>query len=73
MRVFAAPFKGAERKATVVIVLEVDGSQLGLGEKDGIHAGTFEVSYFSIDMRNKLYPGQTQTARLTLRPTPISR
>jgi hypothetical protein len=33
-----------------------------------VYAGAFEVSYFSIDMRNKLYPGQTQTARLTLRP-----
>lgn len=68
MRVFAAPFKGAERNATVVIAVEVDGPQLGLVEKDGVHAGAFEVSYFALDMRNKMYPGQTQTARLTLRP-----
>ena len=68
MRVFAAPFKGAERNATVVIAVEVDGPQLGLVEKDGVHAGAFEVSYYAIDMRNKVYPGQTQTARLTLRP-----
>jgi VWFA-related protein len=68
MRVFAAPFKGAERNATVVIAVEVDGTQLGLVEKNGVHTGAFEVSYFSIDMRNKFYPGQTQTARLTLRP-----
>jgi VWFA-related protein len=68
MRVFAAPFKAADRTATVVIAVEVDGSQLGLVEKDGVHAGAFEVSYFSVDMRNKIYPGQTQTARLTLRP-----
>jgi VWFA-related protein len=67
MRVFAAPFKAAARNAAVVLAVEVDGSQLGLVEKDGIHAGTFEVSYFSIDMRNKLHPGETQTARLTLR------
>jgi VWFA-related protein len=68
VRVFAAPFKGAERNASVVVSVEVDGSQLGLVEKDGVHTGAFEVSYFSIDMRNKFYPGQTQTARLTLRP-----
>jgi VWFA-related protein len=68
MRVFAAPFKGADKNATVVMAVEVDGPQLGLIEKDGVHAGAFEVSYFSIDMRNKVYPGQTQTARLTLRP-----
>ena len=68
LRVFAAPFKGAGRNATVVIAVEVDGSQLTLVEKDGVHAGVFEVSYFAIDMRNKVYPGQTQTARLTLRP-----
>jgi VWFA-related protein len=68
LRVFAAPFKGAERNATVVMAVEVDASQLGLVEKDGVHAGALEVSYFSLDMRNKLFPGQTQTARLTLRP-----
>src|SRR5688572_14367340 len=68
LRVFAAPFKGAERNATVVMAVEVDASRLGLAEKDGVHAGTLEVSYFSLDMRNKLFPGQTQTARLTLRP-----
>jgi VWFA-related protein len=68
LRVFAAPFKGTEKNATVVVAVEVDGSQLGLVEKDGVHAGAFEVSYFSIDMRNKIYPGQTQAARLTLRP-----
>lgn len=68
LRVFAAPFKGAEKNAAVVIAVEVDGSQLGLVEKDGVHTGAFEVSYFSVDMRNKVFPGQTQTARLTLRP-----
>jgi VWFA-related protein len=68
MKVFAAPFKGGERNATVVMAVEVDASKLGLVEKDGIHAGTLEVSYFAIDMRNRITPGQTQTARLTLRP-----
>jgi VWFA-related protein len=68
LRVFAAPFKGAERNAIVVIAVEIDGAQLGLVEKDGVHAGAFEVSYFTIDMRNRFYPGQTQTARLTLKP-----
>ena len=68
MRVFAAPFKGASRDATVVMAVEVDATQLGLVEKDGTHVGALEVSYFSTDMKNKFYPGQTQTARLTLRP-----
>jgi VWFA-related protein len=68
LRVFAAPFKGAGRDATVVVAVEVDASQLGLVEKDGSHVGALEVSYFSMDMRNKFYPGQTQTARLTLSP-----
>jgi VWFA-related protein len=68
LRVSAAPFKGPERNATVVIAVEVDASQLGLVEKDGTHVGALEVSYFSIDMKNKFYPGQTQTARLSLRP-----
>jgi hypothetical protein len=68
VRVFAAPFKGPERNAVVVVSTEVEASQLGLVERDGIHVGTLEVSYFSMDMRNKFFPGQTQTARLTLRP-----
>jgi VWFA-related protein len=68
VRVSAAPFKGSARDATIVAAVEVDASQLGLVEKDGTHVGALEVSYFSTDMKNKFYPGQTQTARLTLRP-----
>jgi VWFA-related protein len=68
LRVFAAPFKGASRDAIVVMAVEVDATQLGLVEKDGTHVGTLDVTYFSTDMKNKFYPGQTQTARLTLRP-----
>ena len=68
LRVFAGPFKGAARDATIVIAVEVDASQLGLVDKDGTHVGALEVSYFATDMKNKFYPGQTQTARLTLKP-----
>ena len=68
VRVFAAPFKGSARDATIVAAVEVDASQLGLVEKDGTRVGALEVSYFSMDMKNKFYPGQTQTARLTLKP-----
>jgi len=68
VRVFAAPFKGPDRDANVVMAVEVDASQLGLVEKTGTYLGTLEVSYFSMDMKNKFYPGQTQTARLTLKP-----
>ena len=68
LRVFAAPFKGPSRDATIVVAVEADASQLGIAEKDGIHVGTLEVSYFSTDMKNKFYPGQTHTARLTMRP-----
>jgi VWFA-related protein len=68
LHVFAAPFKGASRDATVVMAVEVDATQLGLVEKDGTHVGTLDVTYFSTDVKNKFYPGQTQTARLTLRP-----
>jgi VWFA-related protein len=68
LRVFAAPFKGESRDATIIGAVEVDASQLGLVEKDGTHVGTLDMSYFSFDMKNKFYPGQTQTARLTLKP-----
>jgi len=68
LRAFAAPYKGPSRDAIVVVAVEVGPSQLGLVEKDGTYTGALEVSYFSTDMRNKFYPGQTQTARLTLKP-----
>ena len=68
IRIFAAPFKGPARAATVVAAVEVDASKLGLVEKDGTHVGALEVSYFSTDIKNKFYPGQTHTARLTLKP-----
>jgi VWFA-related protein len=68
LRVAGAAFKGTDRNAIVAFAVEVDASQLGLVEKDGIHVGALEVSYFSTDMRNRFFPGQTQTVRLTLRP-----
>ena len=40
----------------------------GLSRRTARYVGVLEVSYFSIDMKNKFYPGQTQTARLTLKP-----
>ena len=68
LRVFAGAFKGASRDATIVVAVEVNASQLALVEKDGTHVGALEMSYFSMDMKNKFFPGQTQTAKLTLRP-----
>src|SRR4029078_1739736 len=57
VRVFAAPLKRSSRDANIVAAVEVDASQLGLVEKDGTHVGALEVSYFSVDMKNKFYPG----------------
>lgn len=73
LRVFAAPFKGASRDATVVLVMELDGSQLGLVEKGGGYAGAAEVSLLASDSRNKIIPGRTQSANLTLTPDTYQR
>jgi len=67
MRVVATPFKGQERSARVILAVEVDGSQLDFVQKDDVHAGALEVSYFATDMHNRFFPGQTQKARLALK------
>jgi len=73
LRVFAAPFRGASRDATVVLAIELDGSQLGLVEKGGGYAGAAEVTFLASDSRNKIIPGRTQSANLTLTPDTYQR
>jgi hypothetical protein len=73
LRVFAAPFKGESRNATVMMAIEIDASQLGFEEKNGGHSAAVEVGFLSIDSRNKIVPGRTQNANLTLKPDTYER
>ena len=73
LRVFAAPYKGEGREATVAIAVEVDASKLNLEKQGEVYAGALEVSFSSIDTRNKIFPGQTFTSKLSLKPDTYAR
>jgi hypothetical protein len=73
LRVFAAPYKGEGREATVAIAVEVDTSKLNLEEKSDQYVGALEVSFTSIDTRSKIFPGQTFNAKLSLKPDTYAR
>jgi hypothetical protein len=63
MKVFAAPFKAADRQASVLVGIELDGRDLTL---DG--TGKLEVSYLALDPDGKMRDGRTDTLALNLRP-----
>jgi VWFA-related protein len=73
LRVFAAPYKGEGREATVAIAVEVDASKLNLEKQGEVYTGVLEVSFSSIDRRNKIFPGQTFTSKLSLKPDTYAR
>ena len=73
LRVFAAPYKGEGREATVAIAVEVDASKLNLEKQGEVYAGALEVSFSSIDTRSKIFPGQTFTSKLSLKPDTYAR
>jgi VWFA-related protein len=73
MKVFAAPYKGSQRDATVAIAIEIDASQLNLVEKNGEFVGAVEVSYVPTDPRSKVYPGGYHAANLSLTPDAYDR
>ena len=73
MRVFAAPYKGEGREATVAISVEIDASKLNLEAQGETYVGALEVSFSSIDTHNKIFPGQTFTSKLSLKPDTYAR
>ena len=73
LRVFAAPYKGEGREATVAIAVEVDASKLNLEKQGEVYAGALEVSFSSIDTRSKIFPGQTFMSKLSLKPDTYAR
>jgi VWFA-related protein len=73
MRVFAAPFKGADDEANIALAVELDPSALGLVEKAGTHAGEVEIAWTAIAAGGKVYPGERHRAALTLKPDTLER
>jgi VWFA-related protein len=73
MRVFAAPYKGADRQATVAIAVEMDLAALGLVEQNGSYVGEVAMASTAVAAGGRIHPGQRHQARLTLRPETYER
>jgi VWFA-related protein len=73
MRVFAAPYKGADRQATVAMSIELDLAALDLVERNGAYVGEVAVASTAVAAGGRVHPGQRQQARLTLRPETYER
>ena len=68
LHVFAAPFKGTETNASVLVGAEIRGRDLKLDANDKV-----EVSYWAVDAKGKLRGGSTDSLTLNFRPETKSR
>lgn len=73
MKLFAAPYKGADSTASVALVVEVDPSALDLVEKDGIFSGELEVATTAVSGRGKTFGGERHVVTLALKPDTFER
>ena len=68
LRVFAAPLRGRDGNASVLVALEIDGPSLKFEERDGRFAESIEVSIVAVDERARTQGGDRQTFDLNLTP-----
>src|SRR5262245_9664536 len=73
MKVFAAAYKGQAPNAAVAFAVELDVNGLDFDEKDGIYNETIEIGNTATDAKGKTFPGDRQTATLTLKPDTLAR
>jgi VWFA-related protein len=73
LKVFAAAYKGADKNASVAIVLSVDPSGLDLVEKDGVFSGELEIATGATSGKGKVISGEYHIAKLALKPDSMER
>jgi VWFA-related protein len=73
MKVFAGAYKGDPPNASIAYTVEIDVNGLEFAEKDGTFAETIEVLNSATDSKGKRFPGERQTANLTLKPDTYAR
>lgn len=77
LRVFATPFKGPGKNATVAMGVELEAASLGLTEQQGALRGDFNVHYLATDARRNVYPEVARTATVVIKssggPVPLER
>jgi hypothetical protein len=73
IQVFAAPYKGTAPNAAIALVFEIDVKNLDFVETNGTFNEQVEVAYTAISVQGKVFPGERQTATLTLKPDTYER
>jgi VWFA-related protein len=68
LRLFAAPFKGTGKDASVLLAVEIDGRGLKFEERDGRFNEKVEVSVVAVDYHGNVRGTGRQTLDLTLKP-----
>jgi len=63
MRIFAAPFKGPQPNASVVIGIEMSGRDLSLGPNSKV-----DISFMAVDNKSKIFGARNDSLTLNLRP-----
>ncbi len=68
IRAFAAPMMGVRPKASVLIVIEIDGLALKFKQDGALFANNVEVAILAMDESGKIRDGSKDVAELKLRP-----
>ena len=64
----AAPFKGPMPNASVAVLVQVTGAELGFAERDGMFRNRVELSFVAIDREGVIRGAGRQLLELTLKP-----
>ena len=73
IKVFAAAYKGTPPNAAIALVFEIDVRNLDFVESGGTFNEQVEVAFTSLNNQGKVFPGERQTATLTLKPDTYER
>jgi VWFA-related protein len=73
LKMFAAPFKGTAPNAAIAMALEIDVRNLDFVEGNGTFNEQVDVAYSAVNTQGKVFPGERQTATLTLKPDTYER
>ena len=73
MRVYAAPFRGRGKDATVAITLEIAANKMNLIESEGAYRGVLEIVFAVTDAKNKRHPLMRHRATVALKPETYER
>jgi VWFA-related protein len=73
LKMFAAPFKGTAPNAAIAMALEIDVRNLDFVEGNGTFNEQVDVAYTAVNSQGKIFPGERQTATLTLKPDTYER